>query len=139
MAFIKYKGKTKTEWLPVTASTVMTKGDIVSWASGLLIRATSSTTALSHAGVAKKTIVSTDSDYATSARLIPIEVPLEKNVWWLADFTATLLSTDVGAEIDLTDAQTANRGASSVDAAIIKGYISATKGYVMINFYAGKA
>lgn len=138
MAFIKYKGRTKTEWLPVTASTVMTKGDIVSWASGLLIRATSSTTALSHAGVAKKTILATDADYATSARLIPVEVPLDKNVLWTADVTATLVTTDVGAEVDLTDAQNVNRGASSVDAVIIAGFISTVKALVTINFYAGK-
>lgn len=139
MAFIRAKGKTKTEWLPVTASTAITKGAVVSWASGLLIAATSSTTALSHAGVIKRTIASTDSDYATSARLVPVEVPIEKNVWWIADFTATLVTTDVGAEIDFTDSLTANRAASSVDTCIIKGYISATKGYVMISFYAGKA
>lgn len=122
----------------MTASTAITKGAIVSWASGLLIPATSSTTALSHVGVIKRTIASTDTDYATSARLVPVEVPLEKNVIWLADFTTTLLSTDVGAEVDLTDSLTVNRGASSIDACIIAGYISATKGYVTINFYAGK-
>lgn len=139
MAFIRYKGKTKTEWLPVTASTAITKGAIVSWSSGLLIAATSSTTALSHAGVIKRTIASTDADYATSARLVPVEVPIEKNVWWLADVTATLVSTDAGGEFDLTDSLTVNRGASSVDAVIMKGFISTTKGYFMINFYAGKA
>lgn len=137
MAFIRYKGKTKTMWLPVTTSTAITKGSIVSWSLGLLIAATSSTTALSHAGVIKKTIASTDSDYAT-ARLVPVEVPVEKNVVWLADFTTTLLTTDIGAEVDLTDALTVNRGASSIDACIITGYISATKGYVTINFNAGK-
>ena len=137
MAFIKYKGKTVTRWLPVTTSTAITKGSIVSWSSGLLIAATSSTTALSHAGVIKKTIASTDSDYAT-ARLVPVEVPVEKNVIWLADFTTTLVTTDIGAEVDLTDALTVNRGASSVDACIISGYVSATKGYVTINFNAGK-
>lgn len=138
MAFIKYKGRTKTVYLPVTASTVMTKGDIVSWSSGQLIRATSSTTALSHAGVAKKTILATDADYATGGRLIPVEVPLDKNVIWLADVTATLATTDVGGEFDLTDAQTVNRGASSVDAVICTGFVSTTKGYFTVNFNAGK-
>lgn len=138
MAFIKFKGKTKTMWLPVTASTAFTKGAIVSWSSGQLIPATSATTALSHAGVIKKTIASTDTDYATAGRLVPVEVPMEKNVVWLADFTATLATTDVGAECDLTDSLTVNRGASSVDAVIINGYLSATKGYVTINFNAGK-
>ena len=137
MAFIRYKGKTKTAWLPVTTSTVMTKGDIVSYSSGLLIRATSSTTALSHAGVAVKTILATDTDYAT-ARSIPVLVPLEKNVIWLADVTATLATTDVGGEFDLTDAQTVNRGASSVDAVICTGFVSTTKGYFTVNFNAGK-
>jgi hypothetical protein len=70
--------------------------------------------------------------------LVPVEVPLEKNVLWLADVTATLASTDMGAECDLTDALTVNRGASSVDAVIIAGFISATKGLVTINFNAGK-
>jgi len=138
MAFTRHKGKTKTMWLPVTTSTTFTKGDIVSWSSGLLIKATSSTTALSHAGVIKKTIAATDSDYAT-ARLVPVEVPVEKNVVWLADFTSGLLTTDIGAEVDLTDVATVNRAASTVDACIIVGYISTTKGYVTINFYAGKA
>lgn len=138
MAFIRYKGKTKTVWLPMTASTVATKGDIMSWSSGQLIRATSSTTALSHAGVLKKTILATDADYATAGRLVPVEVPLEKNVIWLADFTATLAITDWGAEVDLTDAQTVNRGASSVDAAIVAGFVSTTKGYVTLNLNAGK-
>lgn len=138
MAFKRYKGRTKTEWLPVTASTVITAGDILSWASGQLIRATSSTTALSHAGVAKKTILATDADYATGGRLIPVEVPLDKNVLWTADVTATLLTTDVGAEVDLTDAQTVNRAASTIDAVIIAGFISTTKALVTINFYAGK-
>lgn len=139
MAFIRYKGKTKTVWLPITASTVITKGAVVSWASGLLIAATSSTTALSHAGVIKRTIASTDSDYATSARLVPVEVPVEKNVIWTADFTATLVTTDLGAEVDFTDSLTVNRGASSVDTCIIQEFISTTKGRVLISFYAGKA
>ncbi len=138
MAFKRYKGKTKTVWLPVTTSTALSKDSVVSWSSGLLIAATSSTAALSHAGVTPRAIVSTDADYAT-ARLIPVIVPVEKNVVWLADFTATLATTDLGAEVDFTDAVTVNRAASSVDTCIIVGYISATKGLVMINFYAGKA
>lgn len=131
MAFTRFKGKTKTVWLPVTTSTVMTKGDIVSWASGLLIRATSSTTALSHAGVAKKTILAADSDYAT-ARLIPVEVPLEKNVVWLGDVTSGLVAADIGLEVDLTDAQNINRAASTVDAAMVQGVVSTTKGYFIL-------
>lgn len=137
MAFRVYRGKTKIMWLPVTPSTAITKGAIVSWSSGKLIAATSSTTALSHAGVIAKTIASTDADYAND-RLVPVEVPLDKNVEWTADFTTTLLATDVGAEVDLTDSLTVNRGASSIDACIITAYLSATLGRVTLNLNAGK-
>lgn len=127
MAFTRKKGKTKTIWLPVTTSTVFTKGDIVSESSGLLIRATSGTTALSHMGVIKKTILATDADYAT-ARLVPVEVPLEKNVEWLGDVTSGLVAADIGLEVDLTDAQNINRAASSVKVAMVKTVISTTQG-----------
>lgn len=139
--FTRHKGKTKTVWLPVKTSTAFTKGAIVSWGTsgdaGLLIPATSSTTALSHVGVIKKAIASTDSDYATS-RLIPVEVPIEKNVEWIGDVTSGLVAADRGLEVDLTDSVTINRGASSVDAAIVRDVISTTKGIFVISFQAGK-
>ena len=138
MAFRKYKGKTVTRWYPVAASTAaMTKGSIASLSSGLIIAATSSTTALSHVGVIKKTIATTDADYAT-ARLVPIEVPVEKGVVWEADVTATLVVGDVGLEVDLTDALTINRGAASVKAAICVGFQSTTKGLFVLELGAGK-
>jgi len=132
MAFLKYRGKTKTVWLPVTVSTAIAKGDIVSWSSGALIKATSSTSALSHAGVIKKTIASTDSDYAT-ARLVPVEVPVEKNVEWLAPVTSGLVAGDIGLLVDLTDAGTINRAASTYDVAQVKSVISTTQGTFILN------
>lgn len=131
MAFIRKAGKTKTAYWPVTTSTAITKGAIVSLSSGLLIAATSATTNLTHIGVIKKTIASTDSDYAT-ARLVPVEVPVEKNVEWTADFTASLVAGDIGTEADLTDSLTVNRAASAVDCAYIKDVISTTKGVVIL-------
>lgn len=131
MAFFRKKGKTKTIWLGVTTSTVFTKGDIVSESSGLLIRATSATTALSHMGVIKKTILATDSDYAT-ARLVPVEVPVEKNVEWQGDVTSGLVATDVGLEVDLTDAQNINRAASSVKVAMVRAVVSSTVGIFVL-------
>lgn len=135
MSFTLYKGKTKTAWLPVTVSTAFTKGDIVSFSSGELIPATSSTTALSHIGVIKKTIAATDDDYAV-ARLVPVEVPVEKNVEWLAP-TSSLVAADIGLLVDLTDAGTVNRGASSVDAAQVKSVISSTQGTFILNLGGG--
>ena len=132
MAFTRYQGKTKTEWLPVTASTTFSKGAIVSFASGYLIEATSSTAALSHVGVIKKAIAATDADYADS-RLIEVRVPTERHATVRAT-TASLVTTDVGSEFDLSDSVTVNRGASSVDAVKLVKYISATEGVFMVKF-----
>lgn len=132
MAFIRKSGKTKTIYLPVTVSTVFTAGDIVSFASGYLIRATASTTALSHIGVIKKTILATDADYAV-ARSVPVEVPVEKNVIWEAPVTSGLVAADVGLLQDLTDAQTVDRAASTIDAVMCVKVISSTKGWFKLN------
>jgi len=132
MAFTRFKGKTVTRWLPVTTSTAFTKGDIVAWSSGLLIKATSSTAANTHVGVIKKTIASTDADYAT-ARLVPVEVPLEKMVEWRGPVTSGLVAADIGLWVDLTDAGTINRGASTYDAAQVKTVFSTTEGTFILN------
>jgi hypothetical protein len=136
MAFIRHKGKTVTRWLPVTTSTTFTKGDIVSWSSALLIKATSSTAANTHVGVIKKTIAATDADYAV-ARLVPVEVPLEKMVEWRGPVTSGLVAADISLWVDLTDAGTINRGASTYDAAQVKSVISATEGIFVLNLGGG--
>lgn len=135
MAFIRRKGKTRFQYLPMTASTTATKGYIMTLSSGLLVVATSSTTPVLMEGVIRHTIASTDSDYATSGRLVEVETPLEKGVVWEGD-TASLVSTDIGVEVDLTDGGTVNRGASSVKVAKAVGVISATKGlfYLKLNY-----
>lgn len=134
MAFKLRKGKTKTMYLPVTTSTALTKDTLLSFSSGLLIAATSSTAAADHVGVAVKTIASTDSDYA-SARTIPVQVPVERYTEWEADYTATAVVGDVGIETDLTDAGTVNRGATSVKAVRMTQFISTTKALVCIKFW----
>lgn len=133
MAFILRRGEVKTVYLPVTTSTVLTVNTLVTFSSGLLVAATSSTAAADIVGVVRKTIASTDSDYAT-ARTIPVDVPQERFTEWEADFTASLVAGDIGAECDLTDAGTVNRGASSIKAIRPKTVISTTKGVVWIKF-----
>lgn len=133
--FTRFQGKTKTIWLPVTTSTAFTKGAIVSFASGLIVPATSSTTALSHFGVIKKTIASTDSDYAT-ARLVPVEVPVEKFVVWKADVTSGLVAADIGLEVDLTDSLNINRAASSIKVAMVSKVLSTTLGLFYLKLQA---
>lgn len=131
--FTPYKGKWKTVWLPVTTSTAISKGAIVSFSSGYLIAATSSTTALSHAGILKKAIASTDTDYAT-ARKVAVWVPMEKNCEMKGDVTSGLVAADVGLEVDLTDSLTINRGATSIKVAMVKDVISTTLGTFIPKF-----
>lgn len=119
-------------WLPVTASTVLSKDSIVSESSGYLIAATSSTTALSHIGVTPKAVVATDADYAV-ARLHPVIVPVEKNVEWLGDVTSGLVAADVGLLVDLTNSTTIDRSASTIDAAMVRKVITSTKGVFVLN------
>lgn len=127
MAFKVKAGKVKNVWLPVTASTAIARGALVTFSSGKLVAATDGTTNANLIGVLDKAIVATDDDYADE-RLVPVTVPLEKHVVWEADVTSGLVAADIGLEQDLTDASTVNRGASSVDAVKCVGVISSTKG-----------
>ena len=136
MAFKKVSGKSKIVYLPVTPSTAIAEGSIVSFSSGYLIAATSSTTALSHAGVLRKTIAATDADYAV-ARTVPVEVPVEKNVVWEAPVTSGLVAADVGLLVDLTNAYTIDRSASTIDAAQVVKVLSTTLGHFILNIGGG--
>lgn len=123
--FLLKKGKTKFVYLPVTTSTAFTAGALVTFTSGLLVAATSSTASAAIVGVIRHTIASTDADYAT-ARLVEVEVPIERFTEWEAD-TASAVATDIGVEEDLTDSLTVNRGAQSVKVFRITSLVSATK------------
>jgi hypothetical protein len=136
MAFRKVSGKTKIVYLPVTTSTAIAKGSIVSFSSGYLIAATSSTAAVTHAGVLAKTIAATDADYAV-ARSVPVEVPVEKGVVWEGPVTSGLVAADVGLLVDLTDAGTIDRSASTIDAAQVVKVLSTTKGHFILNLGGG--
>lgn len=122
-------------WLPVTASTAIAAGALVAFSSGKLIAATSTTAGSAIAGVLRKAIAATDSDYA-SERLVAVEVPVEKNVVWEADVTSGLVAADIGLYQDLTDSVTVNRGASTYDIAQCVKVISTTKGLFYLNIGA---
>ena len=132
MSFKVYKGKVKQIWLPVTVSTAFAKDSIVSVVSGFLVPATAASTALSNTGVIARAIISTDLDFAV-ARRVPVLVPIEKNVEWLGDVTGGLVAADAGLLVDLTDGLTVNRGASAIDAALVRKVITATKGVFVLN------
>lgn len=133
MAFTRIRGAVKMTPMPVTPSTVFAKDSLVTFSSGKLIAATSSTAALDIIGVIPKTIVATDADYA-SDRLVNIIVPAEKYTVWEGDVTSGLVATDVGTEVDLTNASTVNRAAGSIDAVKVVRVISTTKGLFHIKF-----
>ena len=133
MSFILRRGKVKTVYLPVTTSTAFTKDTLVSFSAGLLTAATSATTAVNTIGVIRKTIASTDTDYAT-ARTVPVDVPVERCTEWEADVTSGLVAADIMKEVDLTDAANVNRAASAIQNIRVKEVLSTTKGVVWIKF-----
>jgi len=133
--FIRYKGKTKTIWLPKKASQAFTAGSAVAAGTatdaGTIIPATSETGALRLMGVIRETVASTDSDYASNTK-VPVEVPVEKGVEWIADVASNTLSlaavkTNIGNELDLSNHLLVNLASSSTTCCIVKDVISTAK------------
>ena len=126
------KGKTKCLLIPSVASVAFVGGNdgsMVAWTAsqdGSVIPATSTTD--KQVGICLQTKASTD---ATTTPLL-IEIPLSPACEF-ESATASLATTDVGGYFDLTDDVTVNRGATSNDAVICTGYISATRGRFMLN------
>lgn len=130
MAFIRKKGLTKTMYFPRPANEAFTKGDLVYGnGSGQVIPA-DSTSGL-HVGVIKKSVLTTDDDYATADVLVPIEVPLEDYVEWEVTAVAAV-ADDILDEIDLTNAGVADRANNSKSALLVTGFVSSTKLLVVI-------
>lgn len=136
MAFVRHRGKVKTIWMPKQASTAFSKGDIVAVSdtgstSDVVIPATSSTGATQHVGVINKAIASGDSDYADKSR-VPVLVPLEKNVEWKAPCGGSAADSDLGDEVDLTDAGTIDETAKSVKVAKVVEVLDSTNVSVIL-------
>jgi len=130
MAFRLYNGKVKRIWFPRPASQAFTKGDLVyPNGSGQVIPADA--TSGRHIGVIAKTVASTDSDYATADVLVPIDVPVEQWTEWRVA-ASSAVADDILEEVDLTDAGTADRSASSKDALLVTRYISASELVVVL-------
>lgn len=134
MAFKPASGTFKTVWLPMTASTAVARGALVTFSGGKLVAAGAATAALAIIGILDKTIAATDADYATDLRLVPVLVPMERYAVCEADVTSGLVVADIGLEQDLTDASTVNRAASAVDVVRCVGVLSTTKGLFNVKF-----
>lgn len=124
-------GQFKAIWLPVTPSTAIARGALVTFTSGKLVAAGAATANTAIVGILDKAIAATDADYA-SDRLVPVLVPTERHAVVEGDVTSGLVAADVGLEVDLTDASTINRGASAVDVAKCVGVLSSTKGLFIL-------
>ena len=124
------KGKTKTVKLPKTASVTFTKGDLVMLTSGLVATATTQST--KHVGIIQESVASTDSDFADNTKVM-VEVPVEPSCEFTTDVTGTLLTTDIGAIFDLSDASTVNQDGTTYGVVTCKGFISATSGRFSLN------
>ncbi len=132
MAFKVYRGGTKTVYLPVTTSTAFTKNTLVEMTSGLVGVADADDTAL--AGVIKKTIASTDADYAT-ARKVAVIVPTERHVVWECDATSgTFTTSDIGNEYGISDAGTLDQTETTAKMFLVTEVVGGkVRGYMKIN------
>lgn len=132
MSFIKIKGKTKVEWLDVTASTALSKNSLVEWTSGFIAAADDNDTDI--AGVLLKEIASTDDDYA-DARKVPVLVPVERHVVWEADTADTFVAaTHRGVECGIVDASNVDLDDTTNDVfKVISGSGSKVRGYLKVN------
>ena len=128
------KGKTVDKALPVTPSTAFAARSLVTFTSGKLVPAVAGTLAPNLAGIIIGAIAATDADYADE-RLVLVEVPVEKNVTYEFDVTSGLVATDIGVDVDLTDASTVNRAASAIGVVRTTKVLSTTlgQGLVKIN------
>jgi hypothetical protein len=134
MSVILKRGQTKNIDLPVTPSTAFTADTFVKFSSGKLVPCVAGDAALDIVGVIRKTIASTDADYA-SDRLVPIEVPVERHVEYTIDIgTGTIAATDVNTEYDLAAAGTIDQTGTTDKVAKLIKFVSSTKGVFFVKF-----
>lgn len=134
MSFKLIKGKTRIEWLPVTASTALSADSLVEFTSGFIAAADDNEAAADIRGVLVKAIAATDSDYAT-ARKVAVRVPVERHVLWEADTADTFVAaTHRGVEVGIIDASNVDLDDTSNDAfLVIDGAGTKVRGYLKIN------
>lgn len=136
MSFYPINGEWDVKYFRKKASTAFTANNLVAFetngtAGDPIEPADSSDTQI--LGIGIKTVASTDSDYASNTR-IPVLIPRSKTSEMECDTVAgTMVVTDEGLEVDLTDAASANRAASSIDVLTATRFISTTKGRFIIN------
>lgn len=127
--FVRAKGRTATKTVKMTASVAAEEGSILYPDPG---NAGQYTIADSTAGgefvVLRKTIASTDSDYASTKNVV-VEYPVDWGVeWYFSVGAGTFTAADIGAYADLNDGVSVAVDTASKKHVLITGYISATRG-----------
>jgi hypothetical protein len=136
MSFYPIKGKWDVMYFRKVASTAFKPNNLVAFetnggAGDPIEPADASDTAI--LGIGMKAVASTDSDYASNTR-IPVLVPAGKtSEMECDDVDGTLVVADEGLQVDLSNAESVNRAASSTDVLVCTKFISATKGHFVIN------
>lgn len=125
------KGKWITKSFPRTTSVTFTKGNLVMLTSGLVATATTQST--KHLGIIWEDVASTDSDFATAAVKVAVKVPAEPGCEFESAVTGTLLTTDLGLQFDLSNANTVNQDGTTYRVVTCKGFISASLGRFSLN------
>jgi len=133
MAFKLIKGKTRIEWLPVTASTALSADSLVEFTSGFLAAADDNEAAADIIGVLVKAIASTDDDYA-DARKVAVRIPVEKFTIWEADTADTYVAaTHRGVECGIVDSTNLDLDDTTNDAfRVIDGSGTKVRGYLKV-------
>ena len=136
MSFYPVSGDWDVKYFRKKASTAFTPNNLVAFetngsAGDPVEPADASDTLIISIGV--RAVASTDADYASNTR-IPVLVPRNKTAELECNTVAgTMVVADEGLEVDISDAASANRAASSTDVLLATRFISATKGRFVIN------
>lgn len=124
MATIKHvRGPVQVKWLKKKASTAMSANTFASFsAAGLVTPATATSTEI--IGLLLRTITSADDDYASTTD-VPVLVPDEDTVFEASGEAHSCTEAMNGEFVDISDANTINGGASSLEVVKVQKYIDA--------------
>ena len=121
---IKYlRGPFTVEWLPKKTSALMSANTFAARAAnGLITFATATSTEIT--GLLMRTITAADDDYAVAGK-IPVMIPTEDTIFLASGEAHSATEAMNGEFVDITDADTINGGANSLEVIRIVTYIDA--------------
>lgn len=140
MAIVLYKpdGTEHIEFHPKVVSTAFAFNDLVYLDGNGYLTPAVDGSLIKPLGLIKKTIATTDSDYATATR-VPVEVAGVNSVYLCDVSTGSAAITDVGEHIDIDDANSVDVAASTYDIFFVTDIISATQVLAKLNIKSGAA